>query len=137
VRAWRKAHGGTRVRVVKSSIRVGWLGGSKKGIALPGTDVPPQVLRARSGQKLRVPTPQGIAHITIGQALPLRKAAGSDANPVVSALIRATARDAAGAAWLAGAATKALDTATCLQDELPPAAPQDIAARAPLLRPLR
>jgi hypothetical protein len=137
VRAWRKAHGGTRVRVVTSSIPVGWLGGSKQGIALPGTDVPPQVLRARAGQKLRVPTPQGIAHITIGRALPLRKASGSDANPVVSALIRSTARDAAGATWLAGAATKALDSATCLRDELPPATPQDIAARAPFLRPLR
>jgi hypothetical protein len=137
VKAWRKAHGGTRVRVVTSSLALGWLGGSKRGVALPGTDVPPQVLRARSGQRLRVPTPQGIAHITIGRALPLRKAAGADANPAVSALIRATARDVAGATWLAGAAEKALNTATCLGDQLPSATPQAIVARAPLLRPLR
>jgi hypothetical protein len=137
VRAWRKAHGGTRVRIVSSSIPVSWLGGSKAGIALPGTDVPPQVLRAHAGQKLRVPTPQGIARITIGSALPLRQAAGSDANPVVSALLRATARDAAGATWLTGTATKALDTAICLRDQLPSASPQAITARAPFLRPLR
>jgi hypothetical protein len=137
VKAWRKAHDGTRVRVVTSSLALGWLGGSKRGIALPGSDVPPQVLRARSGQRLRVPTPQGIARITIGRALPLRKAAGADANPAVSALIRATARDAAGATWLGGAAVKALDTATCLGDQLPSATPQAIVARAPFLRPLR
>jgi hypothetical protein len=137
VRAWRKAHGGTRVRVVSSSIPVSWLGNRTSGIALPGTDVPPQVLRARAGQKLRVPTPRGMARITIGQALPLRQAAGSDANPVVSALLRATARDAAGATWLAGTATKALDTAICLRDQLPSPTPQAITARAPFLRPLR
>ena len=137
VKAWRKAHGGTRVRVVTSSLAVGWLGGSKHGVAVPGTDAPPQVLRARSGQRLRVPTPQGIARITIGKALALRKAAGADANPAVSALIRATARDVAGATWLAGAAAKALDTATCLGDQLPSPAPQAIVARAPFLRPLR
>ena len=136
VRAWRKAHGGTRIRLVTSSLKLGWLGGSRSGIALPGSDVPPQVLRARSGQTLRVPTPQGIARITVGQALPLREAAGSAANPAVSALIRTAARDAAGARWLAGAASKALDTATCLRDQLPSAEPQDIAARAPFLRPL-
>jgi hypothetical protein len=137
VRAWRKAHGGTRVRLVRSSIPVGWLGGNKAGIALPGSDVPPQVLRARNGQTLRVPTAQGIARVTVGQALPLRQAAGADANPTVSALIRATARDAAGVKWLAGAAVKALDTATCLKDQLPSAAPQPLALRAPFLRPLR
>ena len=136
VSAWRKAHGGTRVRVVSSSIPVSWLGNRKAGIALPGTDAPPQVLRARTGQKLRVPTPQGMARITIGNALPLRQAAGSDANPVVSALLRATARDAAGATWLAGTATKALDTAICLRDQLPSPSPQAITARAPFLRPL-
>jgi hypothetical protein len=136
VRAWRKAHGGTRVRLVSSSIPVSWLGGSRSGIALPGSDVPSQVLRARAGQNLRVPTPQGIARITVGQALPLRKASGLDANHVVSALLRATARDAAGVTWLAGAAAKALDTATCLRDQLPPASPQVISARAPFLRPL-
>jgi hypothetical protein len=137
VRAWRKAHGGTRVRVVTSTLALGWLGGSKRGIALPGSDVPLQVRVARTGQTVRVPTPQGIAHITVGEALPLRKAAGSDANPAISALIRATARDAAGVTWLAGAAAKALNTATCLRDQLPPATPQEIAARAPFLRPLR
>ena len=138
VRAWRKAHGGTRVRVVTSSLALGWLGGSKRGIALPGSDVPPQVLRARAGQTLRVPTPQGIAHITVGEALPLRKAAGADANPAVSALIRATARDAAG-----------VDVARRGRDEgarhARPACAiscrrrrrRTIAARAPFLRPLR
>ena len=64
VRAWRKAHGGTRVRLVRSSIPLTWLGNSRTGIALPGSDAPPQVLRARSGQTLRVPTAKGIAHIT-------------------------------------------------------------------------
>jgi hypothetical protein len=123
--------------VVTSSLAVGWLGGSRHGVALPGTDAPPQVLRARSGRRLRVPTPQGIARITIGKALPLRKAAGADANPAVSALIRATARDVAGATWLAGAAAKALDSATCLGDQLPPPAPEAIVVRAPFLRPLR
>jgi hypothetical protein len=137
VRAWRKTHGGTRVRIVRSSIPVGWLGGSRSGIALPGSDVPPQVLRARDGQKLRVPTAQGVARITVGKALPLRQASGADANATVSALIRSTARDAAGATWLAGAAAKALDTAICVRDELPTAEPQSIAARAPFLRPLR
>ncbi len=136
VRGWRKAHGGTRVRVVRSSIPVSWLAGGRSGIALPGSDVPPQVLRARAGQKLRVPTPQGMARVTIGAALPLRKAAAADANPVVSSLIRWQARDAAGATWLAGAAAKALDTATCLRDELPSATPHEISARAPFLRPL-
>jgi hypothetical protein len=137
VKAWRKARGGTRVRLVRSSIPVGWLGGNRSGIALPGSDVPPQVLRARPGQRLRVPTAQGIARITVGRALPLRKVAGADANATVSALIRSTARDAAGSTWLAGAATKALDTAVCVLDQLPAAAPQPIAARAPFLRPLR
>jgi hypothetical protein len=95
------------------------------------------VLRARDGQKLRVPTAQGVARITVGKALPLRQASGADANATVSALIRSTARDAAGATWLAGAAAKALDTAICVRDELPTAEPQSIAARAPFLRPLR
>ena len=55
----------------------------------------------------------------------------------MSSLIRWQARDAAGATWLAGAAAKALDTATCLRDELPSATPHEISARAPFLRPLR
>ena len=81
VRAWRKAHGGTRVRLVRSSIPLAWLGNSRTGIALPGSDAPPQVLRARSGQTLRVPTAKGIAHITVGAALPLREAAGCRREP--------------------------------------------------------
>jgi hypothetical protein len=136
VKAWRKAHGGTRVRVVTSSLALGWLGGGRRGIALPGSDVPPQVLRARSGQRLRVPTPQGIAHLTVGAALPLRRTAAADADPAVSALLRASGREVAGATWLAGAAAKALDTATCLADQLPSATPRPITARAPFLRPL-
>jgi hypothetical protein len=137
IRAWRKAHGGTRVRLIRSSIPLVWLGNRKAGIALPGSDAPPQVLRARSGQTLRVPTARGIAHIEVGSGLPLRKASPAEANPTISALIRAGARDAAGASWLAGAAAKALATTTCLRDELPPVAPQDIATRTPFLRPPR
>ncbi len=36
VRAWRKAHGGTRVRLVTSSIPLGWLGNRKDGHRAPG-----------------------------------------------------------------------------------------------------
>jgi hypothetical protein len=137
VRAFRKSHGGTRVRMVTSSIPLAWLGNRKAGVAIPGSDAPPQVLRARSGQKLRVPTANGIARITIGSALPLRQTAGADADPSVSSLLRSTARRTAGATWLAGAATKALAGTTCLRDVLPSGTPQDIATRTPFLRPLR
>jgi hypothetical protein len=136
VRAFRKARGGTRVREITSSIPLAWLGGSRSGIALPGSDAPPQVLRAHAGQKLRVPTAEGMARITVGAALPLRQTAGADANPAVSAYLRSLARDKAGATWLAGAAAKAMTTTTCLRDQLPSPAPAQIALRAPFLRPL-
>jgi hypothetical protein len=137
VRAFRKSHGGTRVRLVTSSIPLVWLGNGKAGVAIPGCDAPPQVLRARSGQTLRVPTAKGIAQITVGNALPLRETAAGAANASISSLVRSVARDTAGAAWLAGATTKALATTTCLRDQLPSTAPQEIATRAPFLRPLR
>ena len=87
-----------------------WLGNSRTGIALPGSDAPPQVLRARSGQTLRVPTRAGHrAHHGRQPRSRCARPQAADANPAVSALIRAAARDAAGARWLAGAASKALD----------------------------
>ncbi|MEO9175534.1 MAG: hypothetical protein ABI317_08460, partial [Gaiellales bacterium] len=137
VRAFRTSHGGTRVRLVTSSIPLVWLGNSRSGVAIPGSDAPPQVLRARNGQTLRVPTAKGIAHVTVGGALPLRQTAAGDANGSISSLVRSQARDTAGATWLAGATTKALATTTCLKDELPSTTPQEIATRAPFLRPLR
>jgi hypothetical protein len=137
VRAFRKSHGGTRVRIVTSSIPLVWLGNRKDGIAIPGSDAPPQVLRARDGQTLRVPTAKGIARITVGSALALRTTAAGDANASISSLLRSQARDAAGTTWLAGATTKLLATTTCLRDQLPSTAPQEIATRAPFLRPLR
>jgi hypothetical protein len=137
VRAFRAARGGTRVRVVTSSIPLVWLGNSRSGVAIPGSDAPPQVLRARDGQTLRVPTANGMARITVGAALPLRSTSSGDANPSISSLLRAQARDKAGLAWLAGTTAKALATMSCLHDQLPSAAPQTIALRAPFLRPLR
>jgi hypothetical protein len=137
VRAFRKSHGGTRVRLVTSSIPLVWLGNGKDGIAIPGSDAPPQVLRARDGQTLRVPTARGIARITVGSALALRTTAAGDANASISSLLRSQARDAAGTTWLAGATTKLLATTTCLRDQLPSTTPQEIATRAPFLRPLR
>jgi hypothetical protein len=95
------------------------------------------VLRARDGQTLRVPTAKGIARITVGSALALRTTAAGDANASISSLLRSQARDAAGTTWLAGATTKLLATTTCLRDQLPSTTPQEIATRAPFLRPLR
>jgi hypothetical protein len=137
VRAFRKARGGTRVRLVTSSIPLVWLGNKQSGIAIPGSDAPPQVLRARAGQRLRIVTAKGVAHVIVGAALPLRETAAISANASISSLLRSAARDAAGTAWLAGATTKLLATTTCLRDELPSTTPQEIATRAPFLRPLR
>ena len=137
VRGFRTSHGGTRVRIVTSSIPLVWLGNRRDGIAIPGSDAPPQVLRARDGQTLRVPTAKGIARITVGSALALRTTAAGDANASISSLLRSQARDAAGATWLAGATTKLLATTICLRDQLPSTTPQEIATRAPFLRPLR
>ena len=93
---------------------------------------------ARAPGRRSASRPRRASHTSaVGAALPLRQSAAADANPAVSALIRAAARDAAGAKWLAGAASKALATAICLRDQLPPAAPQDIATRTPFLRPPR
>jgi hypothetical protein len=137
VRAFRKARGGTRVRLVTSSIPLVWLGNRKSGTAIPGGDAPPQVLRARAGQRLRIVTARGVAHVIVGAALPLRETAAIYANASISSLLRSQARDVAGTAWLAGATTKALATTTCLRDELPSTTPQEIATRDPFLRPLR
>ena len=122
VRAWRKAHGGTRVRLVTSSLPLGWLGDSRSRHRPSGqrraAAGAARALRARRCACRRRRASRASRSAARSRCARRRAA---DANPAVSALIRATARDAAGATWLAGAASKALDTATCLRDQLPSA----------------
>ncbi|MDX6631254.1 MAG: hypothetical protein QOH00_3500 [Gaiellales bacterium] len=134
VKAYIKAHAGTRTRSVETLRPVTWLVGRKQGVALPGL-APPAVLAAAAGTTVLVRAADGPVRVRVLSArvrLPAQPA--RPARLAVRALILAEARRAALREWLAGAEQAAVDTALCQADDVPVTGRSRLLARWPQFR---
>ena len=134
VKAYIKAHPGTRTRTVETLRPVTWLVGRKQGVALPGL-APPAVLAASSGTTVQVHAADGPVRVRVLSArIRLTAQPARQARLAVRALILAEARRAALREWLAGAESAAVDTALCQADDVPVTGRSRLLARWPQFR---
>jgi len=134
VKAYIKAHPGTRTRTVETLRPVTWLVGQKQGVALPGL-APPEVLAASPGTTVQVHAADGPVRVRVLSArIRLTAQPARQARLAVRALILAEARRAALREWLAGAESAAVDTALCQADDVPVTGRSRLLARWPQFR---
>ena len=134
VAAWAKLHLGVRTRRISVTPAAPWLGGASTGVAV-ATLAPAAVFTARPKRVTLVHTTTGtyrvqpLGNLRALKSLPLR-----EAQPAITAALRAERQRAAFPAWLAQQQQAALATATCLRDELPPTGEVDLSRNLPFLR---
>jgi hypothetical protein len=134
VKAYIKAHPGTRTRTVETLRPVTWLVGQKQGVALPGL-APPEVLAASPGTTVQVHAADGPVRVRVLSArIRLTAQPARQARLAVRALILSEARRAALREWLAGAESAAVDTALCQADDVPVTGRSRLLARWPQFR---
>jgi len=134
VKAYIKAHAGTRTRLVETTRPVTWLVGRKHGVAVPGL-APPAVLAASPGTTVLVHAADGPVKVhVLGAKLRLPLQPLRQARLAARALILAGERRAALTGWLAGAEQAAVDTALCQADEVPVTGRSKLLALWPQLR---
>ena len=134
VKAYIKAHAGTRTRLVETVRPVTWLVGQKQGVALPGL-APPAVLAAAAGTTVLVHAADGPVRVHVLSArVRLPRQPLRPARLAVRALILAEARRAALREWLAGAEQAAVATALCQADDVPATGRSRLLTRWPQFR---
>ena len=134
VKAYIKAHAGTRTRSVETLRPVTWLVGQKQGVALPGL-APQAVLAASADTTVLVHAADGPVRVRVlGARVRLPKQPLRQARLAVRALILAESRRTALRDWLAGAEQAAVDTALCLADDVPVTGRSRLLARWPQFR---
>jgi hypothetical protein len=133
VKAFIKAHAGTRTRTVETVRPVRWLVGQTQGVALPGL-APPSVLTATAGSTVLVRAADGPVRVRVGERVRLPKAPRARARLAVRALLLAEARRGALRDWLAAAEQTAIDSALCRADDVPLTGRSRLLARWPQLR---
>jgi sarcosine oxidase gamma subunit len=134
VKAYIKAHAGTRTRSVETLRPVTWLVGQKQGVALPGL-APQAVLAASADTTVLVHAADGPVRVRVlGARVRLPKQPLRQARLAVRALILAESRRTALRDWLAGVEQAAVDTALCLADDVPVTGRSRLLARWPQFR---
>ncbi|MDP9255051.1 MAG: hypothetical protein M3Q31_00605, partial [Actinomycetota bacterium] len=131
VKAYIKAHAGTRTRSVETLRPVTWLVGQKQGVAIPGL-APQAVLAASVGTTVLVHAADGPVRVRVlSDRVRLPKQPLRQARLAVRALILAESRRTALRDWLAGAEQAAVDTALCQMDDVPVTGRSRLLARWP------
>jgi hypothetical protein len=134
VKAYIKAHAGTRTRRVETLRPVTWLVGQKQGVAVPGL-APQAVLAASAGTTVLVHAADGPVRVRVLSArVRLPKQPLRQARLAVRALILAESRRTALRDWLAGVEQAAVDTALCQADDVPVTGRSRLLARWPQFR---
>jgi hypothetical protein len=134
VKAYIKAHAGTRTRSVETLRPVTWLVGQKQGVALPGL-APQAVLAASADTTVLVHAADGPVRVRVlGARVRLPKQPLRQARLAVRALILAESRRTALHDWLAGVEQAAVDTALCQADDVPVTGRSRLLARWPQFR---
>ena len=134
VKAYIKAHAGTRTRSVETLRPVTWLVGQKQGVALPGL-APQAVLAASADTTVLVHAADGPVRVRVlGARVRLPKQPLRQARLAVRALILAESRRTALRDWLAGVEQAAVDTALCQADDVPVTGRSRLLARWPQFR---
>ena len=134
VKAYVKAHAGTRTRLVETTRPVTGLVGRKQGVAVPGL-APPAVLTAPPGTTVLVHAADGPVKVhVLGSKLRLPLQPLRQARLAARALILSEERRSALNEWLAGAEQAAVDTALCQGDDVPVTGRSKLLARWPQLR---
>ena len=134
VKAYIKAHAGTRTRSVETLRPVTWLVGQTQGVALPGL-APQAVLAASADTTVLVHAADGPVRVRVlGARVRLPKQPLRQARLAVRALILAESRRTALRDWLAGVEQAAVDTALCQADDVPVTGRSRLLARWPQFR---
>lgn len=122
------------VRLVEANPAASWLGGRTQGFALSSI-APLRVFQFATGVVEGMRTTAGRFSVrAIGRAVPLGSLSLGVATPAIRDALMAYARADALEAWNAARQPAALDTATCLRDDLPPVGSVDLTLYVPYLR---
>ena len=134
VAAFYAAYPDLLVRNVRVSPAPPWLGGAGKGLALE--DAAPEALFSlTTGKKAQLTTLLGTYEVRpLGPAQPLGALALSRARPAIVAALRGFERAQAFEHWTIARQNVALNSATCLRDQLPQPAALDLTEYLPFLR---
>jgi hypothetical protein len=110
-----------------------WLGGRKVGIALSSL-APERVFKVKTGRTASVRSLDGTYAVqTLGEPMPLGALPLERARPAISAALTAFARGEAFERWTAGRQQYALQTTTCVRDDMPAPGPVDLSTFLPFL----
>ena len=108
-----------QVRLVSSTRPAPWLGGASRGWAV-STLAPAEVFTLTAGG--RIDTPDGTFDVApLGVSLPLGLLPRSQAIDAARATLGRLARESVYRSWLHATETKLLDSASCLNDQVPTA----------------
>jgi hypothetical protein len=121
------------VRLVQTSEKAPWLGGTSKGWVV-STLAPAAVFSLESAGD--VDTPDGRFTVTpLGPALPLGLVPHAQAEAAARVALQRLAREKAYRNWLHAREQERLATAICLNDRMPTPSPTDLSPFAPFLLP--